>query len=43
MKFNSFVRPVAILLALTTVVAAQPSSVLTKEFQDGVDAFRLGF
>ena len=38
----SFVRPVAILVALTTVVAAQPSPVLTKEFQDGVDAFRLG-
>ncbi len=38
----SFVRPVAILIALTTVVAAQPNPVLTKEFQDGVDAFRLG-
>ncbi len=32
----------AILIALTTAVAAQPASGLTKEFQEGVDAFRLG-
>ncbi len=32
----------AVLIALTTAVAAQPASELTKEFQDGVDAFRLG-
>lgn len=33
---------VAVVLALTSAVAAQPSSDVTKEFQAGVDAFRLG-
>lgn len=32
----------AVLLALTTATAAQPASELTREFQAGVDAFRLG-
>ncbi len=36
------VVPAAFLIALTTVVAAQPPSDLTREFQEGVDAFRLG-
>ena len=36
------VRTLAVLLALTTAVAAQPAPDLTKEFQAGVDAFRLG-
>ena len=36
------VRSAAVVLALTSVVSAQPSSDVTKEFQAGVDAFRLG-
>lgn len=32
----------AVLLALTTAATAQPTSELTREFQAGVDAFRLG-
>ncbi|CAN5873492.1 hypothetical protein BH11MYX3_BH11MYX3_35660 [soil metagenome] len=32
----------AVVIALTTSVAAQPASDLTREFQEGVDAFRLG-
>jgi hypothetical protein len=35
-------RSVAVVLALTTAVSAQPSSEVTREFQAGVDAFRLG-
>lgn len=35
-------RPVAVVLALCAAASAQPSSELTKEFQAGVDAFRLG-
>ena len=36
------VRSAAVVLALTATVSAQPSSDVTKEFQAGVDAFRLG-
>ncbi len=36
------VRSAAVVLALTSAVSAQPSSDVTKEFQAGVDAFRLG-
>ncbi len=36
------VRSAAVVLALTSAVSAQPSPDITKEFQAGVDAFRLG-
>lgn len=35
-------RSAAVVLALTSAVSAQPSGEITREFQAGVDAFRLG-